>query len=163
VTVSKGKTYAFTKYVALSRDGWGGDAKADLVLAESAREHGFDALLGAQHAVHSDLYYLLANVAPDVTWGMGACGLTTGYVGHVFWDSDSWIFPALLLLHPQRARSIVMFRDRTLPVAQQRARDAGFAGAKYPWEADPDNGSEQILYAAHRLSVGEIHVNADIA
>lgn len=184
VTVQKGKTYAFTKYVAISRDGWGGDATADLALADSAREHGFDAMLAAQRAawaklwqsdiridgdpkaqlaVHSDLYYLLANAPPDVAWGVGACALTTGYVGHVFWDSDSWIFPALLLLHPQRARSIVMFRDRTLPAAQQRAREAGFAGAKYPWEADPDNGSEQILFAAHRLSVGEIHVNADIA
>lgn len=184
IKVGKGRTYAFTKYVAVSRDGWGGDAKADLALAESARERGFHALLAAQRAtwaklwqsdihidgdpmaqlaVHSDLYYLLANVPPDVAWGMGACGLTTGYVGHVFWDSDSWIFPALLLLHPQRARSIVMFRDRTLPAAQQRAHEAGLAGAKYPWEADPENGTEQILFAAQRLSVGEIHVNADIA
>ncbi|HKU78786.1 MAG TPA: glycosyl hydrolase family 65 protein, partial [Rhodanobacteraceae bacterium] len=77
--------------------------------------------------------------------------------------SDTWLFPALLLQHPQRARSIVMFRDRTLPAAQQRARTAGFEGAKYPWEADPEDGTEQVLYAAHRLSVGEIHVNADIA
>jgi trehalose/maltose hydrolase-like predicted phosphorylase len=184
VAVQKGHVYAFTKYVAISRDGWGGDATADLALAESAREHGFDAMLEAQRAawaklwqsdvridgdpkaqlaVHSDLYYLLANAPPDVAWGVGACGITTGYVGHVFWDSDSWIFPALLLLHPQRARSIVVFRDRTLPAAQRRARAAGFAGAKYPWEADPDHGTEQILFAAHRLSVGEIHVNADIA
>ena len=184
VAVKKGRTYAFTKYVAVSREGWGGDAHADLALAESARANGFGAMLVAQRAawsklwqsdiridgdphaqlaVHSDLYYLLANAPPDVMWGVGACALTTGYVGHVFWDSDTWIFPALLLLHPQRARSIVMFRDRTLPAAQKRAQAAGFAGAKYPWEADPQNGSEQILYAAHRLSVGEIHVNADIA
>jgi hypothetical protein len=184
VNLSKGKTYAFTKYVALSRDEWGGDAKADLVLAEAAREQGFESLLDthraawaklwqsdiridgdpqAQLAVHSDLYYLLANAPANTEWGVGACGITTGYVGHVFWDNDSWIFPALLLLHPERARSIVMFRDRTLPEAQKRAQVAGFAGAKYPWEADPENGSEQILYAAHRLSVGEIHVNADIA
>lgn len=184
VEVQKGRTYTFTKYVAVSREGWGGDARADLALASSARERGFDAMLDAQRqawaklwqtdiriegdpkaqlAVHSDLYYLLANTAPDHAWGLGACGMTTGYVGHVFWDSDTWMFPALLLLHPQRAKSIVMFRDRTLPAAQRRARAAGFAGAKYPWEADPGNGSEQILYAAHRLSVGEIHVNADIA
>ena len=184
VRVSKGKTYAFTKYVAVSREGWGGDGKADLALAESARERGFEPLLDAhraawaklwqsdiridgdphaQLAVRSDLYYLLANASPDVTWGTGACGLTTGYVDHVFWDNDTWIFPALLLQHPQRARSIVMFRGRTLPAAQQRAREAGFKGAKYPWEADPEDGTEQVLYAAHRLSVGEIHVNADIA
>jgi len=184
VKLQKGRTYAFTKYVAVSRDGWGGDAKTDLGLAQAARERGFDAMLAAQRqawaklwrsdirivgdpkaqlAVHSDLYYLLANAPPAVTWGVGACALTTGYVGHVFWDSDSWIFPALLLLHPQRAKSIVMFRDRTLPAAQRRARAAGFAGAKYPWEADPQDGTEQVLFAAHRLSVGEIHVNADIA
>ncbi|HET9819333.1 MAG TPA: glycoside hydrolase family 65 protein [Rhodanobacteraceae bacterium] len=184
VKLEKGRTYALTKYVAVSREGRGGDVQADLALAKAARDHGFAAMLdeqraawaklwqsdilidgdpAAQLAVHSDLYYLLANVAPDMAWGVGACGMTTGYVGHVFWDGDTWIFPALLLLHPERARSIVMFRDRTLPAAQRRARDAGFEGAKYPWEADPENGSEQILYAAHRLSVGEIHVNADIA
>jgi trehalose/maltose hydrolase-like predicted phosphorylase len=184
IAVHKGHAYAFTKYVAVSRDGWGGDAKADMALAVSARGRGFDAMLQAQRAawaklwrsdiridgdpkaqlaVHADLYYLLANAPPDVAWGVGACALTTGYLGHVFWDSDSWIFPALLLLHPRRARSIVMFRDRTLPAAQRRAQAAGLAGAKYPWEADPGNGTEQILFAAHRLSVGEIHVNADIA
>ena len=184
IRVEKGKRYDFTKYVALSREGWGGDARADLESAEAARRHGFDAMLAAQRAawaklwhsdiridgdpkaqlaVHSDLYYLVANTAPDVAWGFGACGMTTGYAGHVFWDSDSWIFPALVLLHPQRARSVAMFRDRTLPAARQRAREAGFAGAKYPWEADPENGTEQVLFAAHRLSVGEIHVNADIA
>lgn len=184
VEVQKGETYAFTKYVAVSREDWGGGAKADLALAQSARMRGFDAMLDAQRkawaklwrsdiriegdpkaqlAVHSDLYYLLANTAPDSAWGLGGCGMTTGYVGHVFWDSDTWMFPSLLLLHPQRARSIVMFRDRTLPAAQRRAHAAGFAGAKYPWEADPQNGTEQILFAAHRLSVGEIHVNADIA
>ncbi len=184
VPVERGRSYAFTKYVAVSREGWGGNGKADLALAKSARERGFESMLGAQRAawaklwqsdiriegdpqaqlaVHSDLYYLLANMPPDVTWGTGACGLTTGYVDHVFWDNDTWIFPALLLQHPRRARSIVMFRDRTLPAARQRARTAGFEGAKYPWEADPEDGTEQVLYAAHRLSVGEIHVNADIA
>lgn len=184
IRVRKDRRYDFVKYVAVSREGWGGDGKADLALAEAARARGFDALLEAhraawaklwqsdiridgdpqaQLAVHSDLYYLLANVAPGTAWGVGACGITTGYLGHVFWDSDTWIFPALLLLHPARARSIVMFRDRTLPAARQRTHAAGFEGAKYPWEADPGNGTEQVLYAAHRLSVGEIHVNADIA
>lgn len=184
IKVQKGRTYAFTKYVAVSREGWGGDAENDLSLAMAARKRGFEAMLDAQRAawaklwqsdiridgdpqaqlaVHSDLYYLLANVASGTAWRVGACGMTTSYIGHVFWDSDSWIFPALLLLHPQRARSIVMFRDRTLSAARQRAIAAGFAGAKYPWEADPQDGTEQILYAAHRLSVGEIHVNADIA
>ena len=182
--VHKGQTYAFTKYVALSRDGWGGDAKQDLVLATQARAQGFDALLQqqadawhalwqpdividgdpkAQQIVHSDLYYLLSNSTPDTTWPIGACGMTPGYAGHVFWDSDSWVFPALLLLHPGRAKSMVMFRDASLAPAERRARDRGLRGAMYPWEADPDNGTSQTPYSAHVLDESEIHVNADIA
>jgi trehalose/maltose hydrolase-like predicted phosphorylase len=184
ITVQKGKTYTFSKFIAASREDWGGDAKSDLALAADARKSGFDALLAqhraawldlwrsdividgdarAQTAVHSDLYYLLATSTPDTHWPMGACGLTPGYTGHAFWDSDTWIFPALLLLHPERAKSLVMFRSFTLPAAQARAQAVGLKGAKYPWEADPENGSEQTPHFAYVLGEREIHVNADIA
>ena len=184
IKVQKDRTYTFTKFVAASREGWGGDAQADVALATAARKAGFDALLDqhraawgelwrsdieidgdaqAQTVVHSDLYYLLATSTADTRWPMGACGLTPGYTGHAFWDSDTWIFPALLLLHPERAKSLAMFRAHTLPAAQARAAARGFKGAMYPWEADPENGTEQIPYFAHVLSEREIHVNADIA
>ena len=184
VRVRKGSTYTFAKFVAASREDWGGDARADLALALQARTAGFDDLLErhraawrelwrsdiaidgdarAQTAVHSDLYYLLSTSTADTHWPMGACGLTPGYTGHAFWDSDSWIFPALLLLHPERAKSLVMFRSFTLPAAQARAQARGFKGAKYPWEADPQNGSEQTPHFAYVLGEREIHVNADIA
>jgi trehalose/maltose hydrolase-like predicted phosphorylase len=94
---------------------------------------------------------------------MGACGLSPGYAGHVFWDSDLWIFPALLLLHPERAKSLVMFRAYTLPAAEARARAHGFQGAMFPWEADPEDGTEQTPHFAYVLGDREIHVNADIA
>lgn len=184
IKVERGRTYTFAKFVAASREGWGADARADLALAAAARAGGFDPLLDAhraawrdlwrsditidgdaraQTAVHSDLYYLLATSTADTHWAMGACGLTPGYTGHVFWDSDTWIFPALLLLHPERAKSLAMFRSHTLPAAQARASASGFAGAKYPWEADPENGSEQTPHFAYVLGEREIHVNADIA
>jgi trehalose/maltose hydrolase-like predicted phosphorylase len=184
VRIQKGKTYTFTKFVAASREDWGEDAKADLALAVQARKAGFDQLLEqhraawrdlwrsdieidgdlrAQTAVHSDLYYLLATSTADTHWPMGACGLTPGYTGHAFWDSDTWIFPALLLLHPERAKSLVMFRSFTLPAAQSRAQARGLKGAMYPWESDPQNGSEQTPHFAYVLGEREIHVNADIA
>ncbi|SHL74263.1 Trehalose and maltose hydrolase (possible phosphorylase) [Rhodanobacter sp. OK091] len=184
IEVRKGHSYTFTKFVAASRERWGGDAKQDLALATAARDAGFDALLArqrdawhtlwqsdiaidgdpkAQQIVHSDLYYLLINAAPGTNWPIGACGMTPGYSGHVFWDSDTWLFPALLLLHPERAKSLVMFRSHTLPQAQQRAKTRGLRGAMYPWEADPDNGSSQTPHFAWVLDEREIHVNADIA
>jgi protein-glucosylgalactosylhydroxylysine glucosidase len=184
VKVEKGRTYAFTKYVAMSREKWGGNASADLALAREARDRGFDNLLNehraawdalwqadilidgdarAQQAVHSELYYLLSNSTPGTAWALGACGLTAGYAGHIFWDSDTWIFPALLLLHPDRARSMVAFRDRTLDPADQRARERGFEGAMFPWESDPENGTEQTPYSAHTLAESELHVTAEVA
>jgi trehalose/maltose hydrolase-like predicted phosphorylase len=184
VKVQQGRTYTFAKFIAASREEWGGDAAADLKLATDARKSGFDDLLEqhraawrdlwrsdiaidgdarAQTAVHADLYYLLATSTADTRWPMGACGLSTGYTGHAFWDGDTWIFPALLLLHPERAKSLVMFRAHTLPAARARAQARGFKGAKYPWEADPDNGSEQTPHFAYVLGEREIHVNADIA
>ncbi len=183
VRVRKGHTYTFTKYLAASRQNWGGDAKADVALAEAARTTGFDALLAAhraawhtlwqsdivvdgdpkvQQALHSDLYYLLSNTTVGTAWPMGACALTPGYAGHAFWDSDSWVFPALLLLHPNRAKPIVMFRDRTLAPARARAKQYGARGAMYPWEADPETGVDYTPHFAYGV-FREIHVNADIA
>ncbi|HEX4388911.1 MAG TPA: glycosyl hydrolase family 65 protein [Steroidobacteraceae bacterium] len=182
--VERGRTYVFTKYVAVSRAGWGGGASDDLALARQARERGFARVLAdqraawdalwqsdvviegdakAQQAVHSELYYLLASSSAGTAWADGACAITPGYVNHVFWDSDSWIFPALLLLHPERARSLVDFRSRTLAAAQERARTRGLTGAMYPWESDPENGSEQTPHFAYVLGESEIHVNADVA
>ena len=182
--VERGRTYVFTKFVALSRAGWGGNATDDLALAREARNRGFARLLDehraawdalwqsdiliegdakAQQVAHSELYYLLASATADTAWSPGPCGLTLCYAGHVFWDADTWIFPALLLLHPERAKPVVAFRERTLDAARQRARQRGFDGAMYPWESDPENGSEQTPHSAYVLGETEIHVNADVA
>ena len=182
-TLMKGRSYTFTKYIAASRQGWGGDAKADLALAKTARQAGFDTLLAShqaawhelwksdivvdgdpkvQQAVHSDLYYLLSNTTEGTAWPMGACALTPGYAGHAFWDSDSWVFPALLLLHPERAKPIVMFRHRTMQPARERATQFGVKGTMYPWESDPETGKDYTPHFAYGV-FREIHVNADIA
>ena len=181
--VTQGTTYTFTKYLAASRQDWGGDATADAALAEQARSTGFATLLArhqaawhalwksdivvdgdpaVQKAVHSDLYYLLSNSTVGTAWPMGACALTPNYAGHAFWDSDSWVFPALLLLHPERAKPIVMFRHRTIGPAQERARQHGVKGTMYPWESDPETGKDYTPHFAYGV-YREIHVNADIA
>jgi hypothetical protein len=159
--VQQGRTYTFTKYVAISRQNWGGDAREMLNLARSARQDGFDRLMDAhrsawnglwksdividgnakaQQAVHSDLYYLLSNSTVGTSWPMAACALTPNYAGHAFWDSDSWVFPSLLLLHPERAKPIVMFRHRTMQPARDRARQYGVRGTMYPVGGRSGNG-----------------------
>jgi hypothetical protein len=180
--VEKGKSYSFTKFVGASHEGW--DSGSATEQARQARAQGFSALL-AQHrdawhnlwqhdilvegdpqlqkVIHSDLFYLLENSTPGTEIPMEACGLTPNYYSHVFWDSDSWDFPVLLLLHPERAKSLVMFRYRTLPAAEDRARQEGFKGAMFPWESDPVTGAEVTPYFVKQYAVREVHVDSDIA
>jgi trehalose/maltose hydrolase-like predicted phosphorylase len=91
---------------------------------------------------------------------MGLSG--AGYYGHIFWDSDTWMFPSLIATHPDVARSLVEFRSRTLPAAQANAKANGFRGAMYPWEAD-EQGNETTPYFAVQNARSEIHVNGDVA
>jgi trehalose/maltose hydrolase-like predicted phosphorylase len=72
------------------------------------------------------------------------------------------MFPALVLTHPDVARSLVDFRSRTLDSAKLNARANGFRGAMYPWEADERGHETTPKFAAQNAS-SEIHVNGDVA
>ena len=181
VRVQRNHRYRFTKFVSASGAGWsGGD---DAAAARGARQRGLQSLLkdhteawhelwrsdirvgdaDLQRTIHSDLFYLLENSTTDTAWAVGACGFSSHYFGHVFWDNDLWVFPSLLLLHPERAKSLIQFRRRTLPQAQARAAAHGFAGAMYPWEADPASGEDVTPAFAVRNADREIHVNGAVA
>jgi trehalose/maltose hydrolase-like predicted phosphorylase len=184
VPVQRNHRYRFTKFVAASAAGWGGSAADDLVAARSARQRGLNSLLRdhvqawhalwrsdilvggggeLQRTIHSDLFYLLENSTVDTAWPVGACGFSSHYFGHVFWDNDLWVFPSLLLLHPARAKSLIQFRQRSLPQALARATAHGFAGAMYPWEADPWSGEDVTPAFAVQNADREIHVNGAVA
>jgi protein-glucosylgalactosylhydroxylysine glucosidase len=182
--VQEGKTYAFIKYVAASREGWGGLKEAVIPWARDARKQGIANLLSdheaawhglwksdilvegndeVQKVIHSDLFSLLENSTQETRWAMQGMGLSPYYMGHVFWDSDSWDFPALVLLHPERAKPLVTFRFHTLPQAEARAKERGYKGAMYAWESDPEKGIDVTPAFAGAFGEREIHVNADAA
>jgi len=182
--VQAGRSYRFVKYASVSRDGWGLGLAQDVARVKAARAGGF-ARLRKKHAaawhdlwtadvilegdadlqriIHSDLFYLLQNSNPKISWPMGACGLSPNYFGHVFWDCDNWVFPVLLLLHPERAKHLVTFRRRTLEWATANAARRGLAGVAFPWEADPETGAEETPRHAGVNAEREVHLNADIA
>ena len=176
--------YRFTKFVAASGANWGGGVADDLSAAVGARRRGFhplledhasawhalwrsDILVGGggelQRTIHSDLFYLLENSTLGTAWPAAACGFSSHYFGHVFWDNDLWVFPSMLLLHPARAKSLIQFRQRSLPQALARASAHGFAGAMYPWEADPWSGEDVTPAFAALNADREIHVNGAVA
>lgn len=120
------------------------------------------------------LFHLLQTVSPNTTdrdVGVPARGWHgEAYRGHIFWD-EVFIFPLIVLRIPELARSLLMYRYRRLPEARHMAREAGFAGAMYPWQSGSDGREEsQVLHLNPRsgrwlpdTTYLQRHVNAAIA
>jgi len=116
-----------------------------------------------QRVLHAMQFYLMASIREGTSESIPPMGLSTaGYYGHVFWDADTWMFPALLVLHPDLARSMVMFRHRALPAAERNARTNGYRGAMYPWESD-ELGVETTPRFAWQNALYENHISGDVA
>jgi trehalose/maltose hydrolase-like predicted phosphorylase len=182
---SPGRTYTFSQLGSIMSSD---DAPRPLERAtrdvEEARARGFERLAAdnarawlrrwetdievegnpeLQRVVRSMLFYLLCSADSGTKLGIPPMGLSSaGYYGHIFWDSDTWMFPSLLLTHTDVAHSLVAFRGRTLPAARMNARANGFRGAMYPWEAD-ERGEETTPRFAIQNARSEIHVNGDVA
>ena len=57
-----------------------------------------------------------------------------GYNGHVFWDSETWMYPSLLATEPPLARPSLEYRYDRLGAARANARETGGKGARFPQE-----------------------------
>ncbi|MHB1686116.1 MAG: glycoside hydrolase family 65 protein [Ignavibacteriaceae bacterium] len=116
-----------------------------------------------QKTIHSLEYYLLSSCNKNAGISIPPMGLATaGYYGHLFWDGDTWMMPALLLMHPEFAKNIVQYRYNTLNAAIKNAKKNGFKGAMFPWEGD-DTGKESIPMFAIQNATNEIHITGDVA
>lgn len=114
-----------------------------------------------QQAIHSCMFYLLQSVRECGDTSIPPMGLSSdGYQGHIFWDADTWMFPALILQRPELAKSIVDYRFKTLPGAIQNAKAAGMQGAQYAWES-ATSGSECTPKGLNYRE--ERHINGDVA
>ncbi|MEZ0324859.1 MAG: hypothetical protein ACAH95_03065 [Fimbriimonas sp.] len=77
-----------------------------------------------QRAVRSFLFYLRSAVHPESTMSVSPMGLSNQqYNGHVFWDADIWVFPALALISPETAIQIAKYRVFTEPTAERNFAD----------------------------------------
>jgi protein-glucosylgalactosylhydroxylysine glucosidase len=101
-----------------------------------------------QQDVHSMLYHLYSFTREGTALSPSPMGLSgLGYNGHVFWDADLWMFPALLVLHPELAKSMIEYRYERLEEARQNAFSHGFKGAMYPWESAASGVEETPVWA----------------
>jgi trehalose/maltose hydrolase-like predicted phosphorylase len=197
-TAHAGQTYTFTKYVGVvtSRDSSNPAADAQTESTHAA-SLGQAALAsenssawadvwksgvsvtgdpGLQTAINANTYDLYASIRNDSPDAIGPSGLSSdGYAGMVFWDSDIWMFPAILAAHPDVARAAVDYRFDTLAAAEHDAAANGYQGAFYPWTAGDDghtgadcygtttDSNDKITSDPNFSCSEELHLQADIA
>lgn len=149
---------------------------------EGARGAGWDGLLAAQRAYLDDfwsradvelrgdpelqqavrfaLFHLLQASARAERRALPAKGLTgTGYEGHAFWDTETFVLPVLVHTTPTAAADALAWRKATLPAARKRAAELHLRGAAFPWRTI--HGEECSGYWP--AGTAAFHVNADVA
>jgi protein-glucosylgalactosylhydroxylysine glucosidase len=101
-----------------------------------------DGDIQTQKDVRFAMYHLYSFAREGTAYSLSPMGLSgLGYNGHVFWDTELWMYPPLLALHPEIAKSLLEYRFQRLGAAKQNAFSHGYQGAMFPWESS-DEGSE---------------------
>ena len=132
---------------------WDSLWKSDIIIDGDAQ---------AQQDVHSMMYHLYSFVREGTAYSPSPMGLSgLGYNGHVFWDAELWMYPALLVLHPELAKSMIEYRYQRLEAAKRNAFANGFKGAMYPWESAESGAEETPVWALS--GPFEHHITADVA
>ena len=108
---------------------------------------------------------MLSSIRADSDNSISPVGLTSdNYAGLIFWDAETWMYPGLLLLHPDIARSALEYRFRTLPGARANAQRLGYQGVFYPWNSASKG---DLTTECHSVDpphcVTQIHLQGDIA
>lgn len=117
----------------------------------------------AQRDLRFCLYHVLA-AAPRHASGLSVpVKLLSGeyYQGNTFYDTDVYILPVYTFTQPDLARRCLQWRHIGLEPGRRIARDLGYRGAKFAWQAGPYG--EECLGRWWRFTHTNIHVNSDVA
>ncbi|HEY7143177.1 MAG TPA: glycosyl hydrolase family 65 protein, partial [Streptosporangiaceae bacterium] len=125
----------------------------------------------AQLALRFALFQLWCAIKARGELAVGARGLSgTGYAGHVFWDADVFVLPAVAAMDPAAAAAMIRYRLRRLDSARTWARAAGRHGARFPWESaasgdEATPASARIGGRRTPILTGQLeeHITADVA
>lgn len=114
-------------------------------------------------AANASLFAILSSVRDDWAYGLAPGGLTNYYNGHSFWDTETWMYPPLLLLQPTIAESLSQYRFDRLDGARQKAASYSppWQGTMFPWESAFSGVETCPTFAATGLR--EDHISGDIA
>lgn len=134
-----GKLEGINRLVSAHENAWAELWKSDILI---------DGDLESQRAVRSALYHLYSFARKGTAYSLSPMGLSgLGYNGHVFWDTELWMYPPLLVLQPEIAKSLLEYRYIRLEAARQNAFAHGFDGAMFPWESAEDGSEDTPVWA----------------
>ncbi len=104
--------------------------------------------VNVQRDIRFALYHLYSFARAGTAYSLSPMGLSgLGYNGHVFWDTELWMYPPLLMLQPDIAKSLLEYRFERLEMAKKNAFSHGYAGAMYPWESSADGSEDTPVWA----------------
>jgi alpha,alpha-trehalose phosphorylase len=113
-----------------------------------------------QQAIRFGLFHVLQAGARAERRAIPAKGLTgSGYDGHAFWDSETFVLPVLTYTAPEAVAPALHWRHDTIDKAKERAHQLGLEGASFPWRTIA--GEECSGYWP--AGTAAFHINADIA
>ncbi|WP_316931394.1 MULTISPECIES: glycosyl hydrolase family 95 catalytic domain-containing protein [Chryseobacterium] len=116
----------------------------------------------AQQDVHNMLYHLYSFSREGSDYSLSPAGLSgTGYNGHVFWDTEMFMFKPLVFFHPEIAKGLVDYRFNRLKAAKTNAMMHGYKGAMFPWESAVSGEEETPVWALS--GTYEHHITGDVA
>lgn len=108
----------------------------------------------------ASLFHLMTNLRPESEDSLMVGGLASdSYAGLIFWDSETWMYPSVLLMRPEYALSINRYRKRRLRQAQKNAQLYGYSGALYPWTSARYGNCTGTGLCQHY----QYHLNTEIA
>ena len=147
--LGEGPERLVSRHEALWEDIWKGD-----IIIDGDPE--------AQVFARAALFQLYSNAREGRAASIPPFGLSDReYCGHIFWDSELWMYPPMLFLNQDIARSRVDYRTRLLPGALRKAACYGYRGAMFPWEG-ADTGDESCPTNA-LTGTFEHHISSDVA
>jgi len=157
-------------------------------LAELAVMNGFDALRAANREAWADLwkarpvitgpaaavwqpivdsafFYLHSTAHATTPCGLAPYGLSMrcNYSGHMFWDTDTFMLPPLMLTAPDATRAIVSYRSRCVPAARTNALLQGWRGLQFPCQSGNTGCELTPFYAGGSGGLIEQHMSLDVA
>jgi trehalose/maltose hydrolase-like predicted phosphorylase len=101
-----------------------------------------------QKDIRFALYHLYSFAREGTANSLSPMGLSgLGYNGHVFWDTELWMYPPLLALQPEIAKSLLEYRFQRLEAAKKNAFSHGYKGAMFPWESSSEGTEDTPVWA----------------